>query len=505
MSRFFIAVAAVALQFFCLAAQATDAWPLPRPKLVVVVVIDQFRADYLIRSRSQFSVGGFRALIEGGAYFPFAEYDIMQSMTGPGHATILTGSYPYLAGIPINDWYDQDLHDSMYCTEDRSFETVGAPSRPHVGTSPKNLIGTTLGDEIKNAGLTSKQISIALKDRASILLGGHRADLAIWQDNATKKWVSSRYYIKKGDLPSWVQALNADPKLASCDTSTPCGLELTEAAVESAIKSENLGSGTGTDLLTISFSSHDYTGHKFGPNSPEIDQMTLSEDHMIQHLRSTLAHQMKTGLKDVVFVLTGDHGVAPAASYLQNTGIESGRIDEDGLRLDIEAQLNLKCATKTSGNWIGFFEDFNFYVNEAKLQGSKCDLAQVEAEMKSVLLKNKAFVAVFTRGEVLRHDLPPGLLGRQIAKTFYLGRTGNVVALPKPFYVNLSRNFATHMTGYSYDRMVPLIISGPGFKHGVFAGRTEVIDIAPTLAFALGVIPPALSEGRVLSEALQLK
>ena len=198
---------------------------IKKPKLIVVLIIDQFRADYLTRFKERFlpaqnkkgAIGGFNYLISNGAYFPYAQYEILQAMTGPGHASLLTGSYPYQSGIPINDWYDSQSGKNMYCVEDEASPIVGLKENSDLkkirGMSPKNLIGTTVGDELKNAGYPSKVISIALKDRAAILLGGHRADLALWFDPSSFQWVSSKYYLPEDHLPTWVTTLNEEIKI----------------------------------------------------------------------------------------------------------------------------------------------------------------------------------------------------------------------------------------------------------------------------------------------------
>jgi predicted AlkP superfamily pyrophosphatase or phosphodiesterase len=486
--------------------QSTAIWPAGRPKLVVVVAIDQFRADYLSRFGSKFSANGFRRLLQNGSYYPYGEYDILQSMTGPGHATILSGSYPYQMGIPLNDWYDQKSHALHYCVEDEQFKTVGAPAKQHVGTSPNQFIGTTIGDELKNAGLKTRNISLALKDRAAILMGGHRADLAFWFDGESKRWVSSQYYLKTGELPKWIDELN-DKKLAQCDLSEPCGIDLTAQAFLAAVKNEKLGaSGRDVDLISVSFSSHDYAGHKFGPNAPELEIMTLAEDRALATMTDALAKSVPGGLKNVLFVLTGDHGVAPSPEYLQETGIPTGQIDESALITEMTAALNQDCGQKnqtSSGKWIEFVEDFNFFLNEQKVRASSCDLPTVENKIKQVLLKTTGFSYVLTQDEYEHRKLPPAMLGRQTEKTYFPGRSGHVIAIVRPFYINRSKNHANHMTGYSYDRTVPLLFSGYGIKAGLHADHAEIIDIAPTLAFILGIIPPALSEGHVLKESLK--
>lgn len=478
-------------------------WPQGRPKLVVLIVIDQFRADYLSKFESDFKKEGFKALLNQGAYFPYGEYDILQCMTAPGHATILTGSYPYQAGIPLNDWYNQKMKDVEYCVEDANFETVGAPNKIHDGTSPKNLIGTTVGDELKNADLKTRIFSLAIKDRSAILMGGHRADLAFWFHSDAKQWVSSSYYLKNKTLPKWMQKLNLDKSLVTCDLFGPCGVEMTTAAFESMFDGEKIGLNSGTDLVAISFSSHDFVGHRHGANADIMKTMTLAEDLAIAKIRKIIDKKITGGLKNVLFVLTGDHGVAPSPGYLKDTGILSGTINEESIAQKLEAQLIKLCGFPKEGKWIEAVVDFNFFINEKIIPDSKCTSSSIQAEIKNSLLKDERFAHVFSQDDYNNKKLPPGQFARQIEKTFFKGRSGHVIAIQKPFYINHSKNEASHMTGYTYDRMVPIVFSGFGIKPGLYADKAEVVDIAPTLSFILGVLPPALSEGKVLKSALK--
>ncbi len=498
--------AAAAISLFLFVSAEAAIWPGQKPKLVVMIVIDQFRADYLSRFQNKFGPNGFKSLLQNGAYFPFAEYDILQCMTGPGHATVLTGAYPYQMGIPVNDWYDQKSHGAMYCVGDKTMELVGLDldkDHSHDGVSPKNLIATTVGDELKNAGMQSKIISVALKDRAAVLMGGHRADLALWNDGESGRWISSKYYLKDGKLPQWVQSLNHSGDATHCDWAKSCGVEKTVKAFKAALENYKLGQGSATDILAVSFSSHDYAGHRFGPNSKEIEDMTLAEDKAIAEIVSTVKKSVPGGLNNTLFILTGDHGVAPKVDYSQAAGIESERINENVLADEMNAVLNKNYGKPKSGKWITYIVDFNFYVDEDSAQELKADMEKVEGDMKAVLIKNPGFAQVFTRAEYESKKLPPLMFERQILKTYYKGRSGHVIGITKPFYINETKNQATHLSGYSYDRTVPLIFSGFGIKSGTYAERAEVVDIAPTLSFILGVIPPSLSEGRVLKEILR--
>ncbi|MGZ3723227.1 MAG: alkaline phosphatase family protein [Bdellovibrionales bacterium] len=483
-------------------AQAAP-WAVAKPKLVVVIVIDQFRADYLSRFQNLFGKNGFMALINNGAYFPYGEYDLLQAMTGPGHATILTGAYPYQMGIPLNDWYDQKTNSETYCVEDPEAKSVGT-LEVRESTSPKNLQGTTVGDELKNADWPGKVISLAVKDRAAILMGGHRADLALWMDKEDKKWVSSTYYRKDSKLPEWMVTLNSGLKDKKCNLEEACGIEMTVGAVKAALAGEKLGQGKGSDILALSFSSFDFAGHHFGPNADEMRVMTVAEDKAVADIRAAVQAKVPGGLKNVLFVLTGDHGVAPKPEYLAGTGVETGRINEEAALREMNVALNKKYGKPKQREWVVMASDFNFFVDEENVRDAKLDIAKIENEMKEILLKNSGFAHVFTRAEYEAHQLPPGMFERKIQKTYFKGRSGHVVGIQKPFFVpSTKKNDANHLTGYVFDRTVPIILSGFGIKNGLYSTPAEVVDIAPTISFLLGILPPALSEGHVLSSALK--
>lgn len=542
-------IAWICMMFSVTAFAAVDStFPVKKPpRLIVVLVFDQFRADYLTRFQSRFlpsvqkdgKLGGFRWLISHGAYFPFAQYDILQSMTGPGHATILSGSFPYQSGVPLNDWYDRTRHSRMYCAGDPDTETVGAhPKDPFVGTSPKNLIATTVGDELKNAGFPSKVVSISLKDRAAIFMGGHRADLALWLDKESFHWVSSKFYLPDGKLPRWVDDLNTNidhekgheltwssvgkgtgftQEGAAAHASSqfphhskvgdiaalvmPYGLELTAKTVSRAIREMKLGRGTSTDLLAISFSSHDYAGHQFGPNSREMEEMTVADDHVVSEVLNDLKTQIPGGLADVAIATTADHGIAPQADWARERRIDAGRVDLAAVTSRLEEKLNNKFGKPGGVKWIPFSWEFNFTLDPRALADRGVKAADAESLLKEELSKEPWVAHVFTRSDYFSKHLPPGMFERQINHTFFDGRSGDVITIPKPFFMQAGDN-VSHVTSYTYDRTVPLIMTGRFFKSGVYADSAQIVDIAPTLSFLTGTIAPSLSEGRVLSEAL---
>lgn len=510
-----------------------------RPKLVVVIVIDQFRADYLTRFAQRFlpssltsadkkgQPGGFRYLMEKGAYFPFAEYDVLQNMTCPGHSTILTGALPYAHKISLNDWYDAEKQVSVYCVDDEKFPVIGAkPGLP--GASPHRLMTTTVGDELKNAGYPAKVVTIALKDRAAIMLGGHRADLALWFDSGRFQWTSSRYYLPDDKLPSWMDDLNSriskeksrefiwngsgkptglsetsmpfelKVKVSGSKESlrTPIGVQLTTQAAIEAMKANRLGQGAATDILAVSYSSHDMMGHSFGPNSQEMEELTIVEDQNISELLRAI--DKAVGLKNAVIALTADHGVAPTLKYSTLAHLEPRAVDQEELAARLNEKLNEKFGKPAKGEWILSVKSFNFYLNRSALAQKKLSLEEVSAALKSWLAKEPSAETVFTGAEAKDNRLPPGMHARQIVASYVAGVNGDVVMIPKAFHFT-NENIGEHMTGYSYDRTVPLIISGTNIQAGVYPTPAHVIDLAPTLSFILGVLPPAHSDGHILS------
>ena len=510
-----------------------------RPKLVVVIAIDQMRADYLTRFRSRFlepetsggAPGGFRFLMAKGAYYPHGQYDVLQNMTGPGHAMILSGSYPYQMGISLNDWYEPG-RGQVYCVRDDKSPLVVGKS-PWEGLSPKNFLGTTVGDELKNAGHPSRVITVALKDRAAILMGGHRADLALWFDGKTMQWTTSRHYIPEGPMPSWIEPVSREAQSkqgkplawksdgegtglsssnkASFSHSTeygsyvsfsyPMGVELVLNAAKAAVSSLKLGRGKATDLLAVSFSSHDYLAHAHGANSREMEEMTVAEDQQLSEFLQFLKKEMN-GLDDVVVVLTADHGGPYDPEWLKTKKINAGNIDERAAMKRGNDRLTTIFGKAPAGKpYIAFVSDLNFFLDPEALRVRKLDPTAVENELKKELLKIDGILTGFTKTEHRLRQLPPVLFERQALKGYMPGRSGDVVLIPKPHF-QTAGSVTAHQTGYSYDRTVPILLFGKRIKPGVYSERADVVDIAPTLSFLLGLVPPAMSEGRVLTEIL---
>lgn len=514
----FFAAAVVEIPF---AGATSTGTSYHRNRLVAFLVIDQFRADYLTRFKSQFKPGGFRYLMEKGAYFPFARQDLLQAKTGPGHAALLTGAYPARSGIPLNEWYDSERGKSLRCVED----TSGGR-----GVSPRNLLSTTVGDELKNAGYPSRVISIAYKDYAAILLGGQHPDFCLWFDATSGKWASSLHYTKDGKLPAWAAELNTEmekqkksiPPLILPKTSSGFSLpdtlfvplaeiskynvrdaytelSLTELAAEKAVRSLKLGHGKATDFIAISFSSHDRLGHTYSPNSQEMENMTVAEDQVLSRFFGFLDKNVPGGLKDVLVVLTADHGIPPNPEWLQSQGVPAGRIDTKDLVQRIENRLNKKFGNPKQGSWVASSIAFNFFMNPHVITKTPVDHSLIEQEAKAAVENTPGIFKAFTATDYRNRKLPPGPFERQILRSYFPGRSGDLVLIPLPFHFD-GKTTVDHMSAYPYDQSIPLIFAGPHIKSGTYATQAESVDIAPTLAWLLGTVPPTMSEGRVLSE-----
>lgn len=411
----------------------------PRPKLVIAISIDQFRADYLLRmgdlflpAESSDGPGGFRYLMTKGAYFVNARYEHFPLFTGPGHAVIMTGGSPYKTGIIGNEWWDRRARRAVYCVEDDDCTVVGAgegsKARP---MGPKNLRCSTVGDELELAMAgNAKTVSLALKDRAAILMGGHATDLAIWFDTAGGRWISSSAFCEGGQLPQWVQALDDEhvpdqmlgrqwtpsiaPEILAKRTLTPKpvvknlppgfgfafphsvdaekiaanykAFTLTPAANEfvlqtatRAIAAEGLGADATPDVLTISLSTNDYVGHAFGPYSPEALDLTVRTDRALAAF--IRAVDKAVGLKNVAWALTADHGVPPipedAAGDLFD--FDAGRFNVGAVIKTVETALTSRFGQPAGGTWYStdpanpkesgaFVDGFFMYLSPAAIE-----------------------------------------------------------------------------------------------------------------------------------------
>jgi len=507
-----------------------------RPKLLLIIVIDQFRYDYLVRFRQKFVAGGFNLLLSGGACFADCRYDYATTATGPGHASIFTGAYPNVHGIIGNEWYDHSLRRTVNCVEDPATKLVrgpdGAEEKP--GFSPHYLIGSTLGDELRAAtDFRSKVVAIALKDRAAILPGGHSPSAAYWYDSQGGRFISSSYYMPA--LPSWVVKFNQsspgknycgqkwaalpesgydmtfsefkaspnqpcpDPKFLSWLDQTPYMNEIELAFAEQAIRGEHLGKNDDTDLLSISLSVNDYIGHAFGPYSPQVGDATLRTD---RDLASFFAELDKlVGLRNVWIALSADHGVSPNPAFIQEHKWGAGAAQMALLRKAVEEAMTGEFG---KGDWIAAIDGPYIYFDSEALNKQHIQATRAEEVAAVAAASVPGVAAAFTRAQILSGNLPSSPLGRKVSNSFNEQRGGDVFVALDPYALPVAGpTSTTHGGPWNYDAQVPLLLWGNIFKPGIYFNHCQPIDLAATLAAALGLTQPSGSQGNPLVEAIQ--
>lgn len=470
-----------------------------KPKLVVVVVIDQFRSDFLSRYQKEFmpaSELGFNHMMTTGAYFAQSNYGILQAMTCPGHAMILSGSYPAQTSIQLNDWYDAKNKKKAYCADDAEF-----------GLSPRRLKTTTYGDEVKNIYPDSKVFTVSLKDRSAIFLGGHRADMALWYEDKPNQWVTSKFY-NQGKTPAWLDKINSKQKNqsdleAKNLEASKRGVEATMDIAITALNEEKLGqrNTSGPDVLGVSLSNHDILGHKEGPDSANMKSLTLFEDKMLAKLFSALKN--KNLLDKTVVVLTADHGIPPLGEGLRANKINSEQLEFLGAIKLANEKLTKEFGSSGKEGWIEGVFASHVYLNRSRLAEKKIDSLKAQDMAKEIFEQLPGIYKVITREQILKSQIPYFDLRLPIEKSFVSDVSGDLILIPEPFYAQKTGANVNHLTNWSYDNTVPVILWGPKwFSAGVYAG-SHVVDIAPTLSFISGVLPPAKSSGRVLDEAFK--
>ena len=505
--------ATVALFFVSLASAA------PKPKLLVAIIVDQFRYDYMTRFDGAYH-DGLRKLHDSGAFFTDAQEAHFPTVTAVGHAAFLTGSIPALDGIIANEWYDRETGKTVTSVSDDATQLVGG--NEGTGSSPRRLIGTTLGDEIKATGPADTEvIGISLKDRAAILPAGHAANAAYWFDHESGHFVTSDYYMKV--LPPWVQAFNqsnaakryASAKWVPIDgpkgtapfrilpaligkpyyeamIATPYGNDMLEAFAEDALKEEHLGRHSGTDVLTVSFSSNDLLGHQVGPDAPEVRDMCIRTDRVLGRFLQSV--DTEAGAGNYVVVFTSDHGVAPKPEVLAEHRIPAGRFSPADVARAIQTALIEKYGP---GKWIAGSAEMAVYLNRDLLGEKHAVPAQAEEIAADAVRKLPYIFCVYTSVQLEHENVAGDPIGVLIQRGYYRGRSADLFIVQKPYWL-AQKQGTSHGTPFSYDTHVPMIFLGRGIRPGVYTETVRTADIAPTLAALLGVNTPSGSVGRVL-------
>jgi predicted AlkP superfamily pyrophosphatase or phosphodiesterase len=495
-----------------------------QPKLVVVIVIDQFRGDYLQRYRDQFGEGGFRLLVDHGAYFTECNYDYANTVTAPGHATLLTGAYSNGHGILANQWWDPEKKRMVTSVEDEATRLVGVAGNAP-GASPHNLLADTLGDELKLATQGKARVfGISLKDRAAVLPAGFAGDGAYWIDPKSGAWVTSTYYRDK--LPEWVQNfndskraekyLNREWKDASGNVlrttrpsagkasfyelvgSTPFGNDYEFEFARELITYEKLGDGPATDLLTISLSPNDILGHQAGPDSPEMQAMALAQDRELADFFNFLGHQL--GLANVWIALSADHGVAPIPAVAAKLHIPAAGLSPEKVRAELNQILSERLSPAHPATYVRDFSYPLAWLNESAFGAIRMKGEDAERAVGQALVQI-GMRGFYSRSQLSRGELPDTEAGLRYEHSYSPHGGWYVFAVPPAFTVEGSTGTG-HGSPYTYDTHVPLAFYGIPFQPGTYRSHAEPVDLAVTLASLLGINAPTSAIGRVLTEAL---
>ena len=522
-----------------------------RPRLVLQITIDQLRPDYISRFEKHLRPDGFRYLIKRGVMFTDARYKHTSTDTGTGHATLFTGAGPRGHGIVSNRWYDRVAERAVYTVEDGRHHVLGYQPTPGSGSSPRNLMSSTIGDELVMASAgRSRVFSASIKDRAAILPAGHLGK-AFWYSKRNGEFVTSTFYY--AEYPKWLKEWNRekpasrfrdrrwrlthdrssymfgqnddrgaeipflhlgrtfphtlntedDEQFYTVLRATPFADRLLLEFVKELVAREKLGRKGHTDFLSISFSATDYIGHVFGPASLEAEENFLRVDHTLSDLFEFI--DKKVGLGRTAIVLSSDHGVAEAPEYLADLGFEGGRL----IPRDFIGRVN-KTLARRYGNTRDLIVDFvgpDLVLDEEQIERLGLDVGEVERAAAREVERIPGFAMAVARTDLLEGTVPSSPVYRRMLESFHSERGGNVRLVPSQGWLLANEPYPTLLTAmhgspWVYDSHVPLLIAGPGIKRGVVNRRVAPRDIAPTLAAYLRIRPPSGSEGRILPDVV---
>lgn len=472
----------ICLFFMALAATAQQ-----RPKLVVGVVADQMRWDYLYRYYESFGDDGFKRLMNGGFNCENTMLNYIPSITAVGHASIFTGTVPAIHGIVGNSFFIDGKE--TYCAEDNSVESVGSDT-PEGKKSPHNMLATTIGDELRIAtNFKSKVIGVALKDRAAILPAGHSANAAYWMDSKARRFVSSTYYMQK--LPGWVVKFNKTIKDVSKDDiwNTPYGNELTAGMAKAAIEGERLGQGTSTDMLTVSFSCTDVLGHRYGTHHEKVREIYLDLDRRLADLLTYLDNTVGKG--QYLLFLTADHGAANGIKLFRENSIPA-----DGFMVKKELKdvnAHLAGHFNTGEKLVKSFMTYKVCIDREAVKRASLDFDEVKKEIICFYRTRKNVAYVMDLENVAAASVPAIIREKTINGYSHL-RGGDVQLILQPANYDVWEDTigegTTHGAWNPYDAHIPFIVYGWNVPHGATQARTYVTDIVPTVCALIHIQMP---------------
>ncbi len=518
-----------------------------KPKLVVGIVVDQMRWDFLYRFQKYYGNGGFNRLMNEGYNLNNVMIDYVPTVTALGHTAIYTGSVPSIHGIAGNDWTNRETGENVYCTTDVSVKGTGSSSEKIGAHSPRNLWSTTITDQLAIASnFQSKIVGISLKDRASILPAGHNPTGAFWFDEGTGHFVTSSYYMN--DLPQWLKNFNAQnwgeklvskgwntlmPKenykessednaeweylLGSAKTptfpyqnlasdyaskkgiirTTPFGNTLTLKAAEAAVEGYQMGQSSNTDFLAINIASTDYVGHSFGPNSVEIQDTYIRLDKDFEEFFKML--DAKVGKGEYLVFLSADHGGAHAEGFMRANKMVTGFFD-DGLQKNLEEDLKIKYA---DNKLIWGIDNYQIYLNQKLIAEKNLDEEAIKQQIISKLNKDPRVLYAVDLKKVASSPIPEPIKSR-IINGYNWQRSGDIqIVSHDGMLPTYAKKGTTHSVWNSYDSHIPLIFMGKGARKGASATPYHMTDIAPTLAQILKIENPSGNIGQPIVEVFE--
>ena len=520
---------------------------IARPKLMVGIVVDQMRWDYLYRFYDLYKTGGFKRLMNKGFSCDNTMVPYLPTVTACGHTCVYTGSVPAIHGITGNNWFDNNTQKSVYCTEDNndSIKTVGSKTVDAGRMSPQNVLVTTITDELRLAtNFQSKVIGLSIKDRGAIIPAGHAANAAYWYDGKSGNFISSTYYMK--ELPEWMQAFNKRKLSDSlynlnwntimpasvynkyCDTDenlyesklggrtsfpynlaqfagkdyakisgTPYGNNLLFEAAKVAISAEQLGKGENTDFICISFSSTDYVGHAFGPNSWELADTYIRLDETISYLLDYL--DKTVGQNQYSLFLTADHAGAHVPEYLNKHHINGGRMDDGDLKKELGGLMNTQFGNAAIINAVN---EFDIYLNHSLIDTMKLNIRNVKEALTKYLLQKDYVLNVVDKVNASNATIPDKIK-EMVINGYNPARSGDLQIINKTGVIDGGKTGMTHGVWNTYDSHIPLLFYGYGISIGHLNKETYMTDISATVAALLHIQMPSGCIGKVIEEVIK--
>ena len=517
-----------------------------KPKLIVAIVVDQMRNDFIYRYWDRFGNGGFKKLVNEGFYFKNAHFNYIPTFTGPGHSSIFTGTTPKYHGIIANEWYDKQTDKMIYCVHDEQANTIGANNK-NGKRSPRNQLSSTIGDEMKLSNNNSKVFAVSIKDRSAVLPAGHAANGAFWFDDSSGDFISSDFYMNQ--LPEWLNTFNAKKSTAAylngmwttlypvstyssslpdendyenpfpgnekavfpyalkqfnenkkwgMIKSTPFGNSLTKDLALACIESEQLGKDEHVDFFSVSFSCTDIIAHTFGPRSVEVEDTYLRLDKDLEEILNYL--EKNIGKDNFCVFLTADHGASDVPSHLLSKNIPAGNISSN----EITDQILQFCQDNFKDSALVLnISNEQIFLDEHKIKNLNLYKEDVEKKLSEFIITLKGIAEAYTSDVLKNSEANNNKILSLLVNGYNHKKSGNIAYVYQPGWMDHPKKGTTHGTGYNYDTHVPILFYGKGIKKGSYTGYVSITQIAPTICELIQVNSPNSTFSESLIQQLQ--